>query len=97
MNNLAAFEKLDRLRAMAKSKPGTSGFSGADLAAIQMAVDVLDFIVDADRNHNGDLVVCDVDCDKTPKMLGVGSSAEYYGETAFECFIRGAYEVKQKG
>ncbi len=96
-NNSEAFEKLDRLKAMAKSKPGTSGFSRADLAAIQMAVDVLEFIVDADRLHDGDLEMFDVESDETPKMLCVGGSEEYYGETCFECFIRGAFVLREVG
>lgn len=85
-----AIKNLDRLKAMAKKKPGTSGFSREDLAAIKMAVDVLELLVDADRCHNGDLEMHDVDSNETPKMLCVGGSEEYYGETCFDCFVHGA-------
>jgi hypothetical protein len=90
MSNSEALKNLDRLKAMAKKKPGTSGFSRENLAAIQMAVDVLELIIDADRCHSGDLEMHDVDSEETPKMLCVGGSEEYYGETCFECFINGA-------
>ena len=42
MSNEAAFDRLARLRAMSKKKPGTSGFSRAEIEAIQMAVDICD-------------------------------------------------------
>ena len=90
MANSDAFEKLDKLRAMAKKRPGTSGFSRAELSAIQLAVDVLEFLIDTDRMHNGDLEMYDIESDETPKMLCVGGSEEYYGETCFECFVKAA-------
>ena len=97
MENSEAFKNLNRLKAMAKKKPGTSGFSRENLAAIQMAVNVLEFIVDADRCHSGDLEMHDVDSEETPKMLCVGGSEEYYGETCFECFINGAEFLAEIG
>lgn len=39
-------EQIKRLRKMAASKPGTSGFSRDDLAALKMAVKTLDSIAD---------------------------------------------------
>lgn len=90
MNGVAAFENLHILRKMAKSRPGTSGFSRSDLAAIQMAVDILELLVDADRRHNGDLEMHYVDDKETPKMLCIGGVDEHYGETCFECFAKAA-------
>ena len=90
MDQSEALENLDRLKAMAKKKPGTSGFSRENLAAIQMAVDVLELIIDADRCHSGDLETYNINSDETPKMLCVGGSEEYYGKTCFECFINAA-------
>lgn len=104
MGNSLAFDRLERLRAMAKSRPGTPGFSRKDLEAIQMAVDVLELLVDTDRRHNGDLEMYDVDVLDAygnvdsgiePKMLCVGGSDEHYGETCFECFVKGAEALRQ--
>lgn len=39
-------QQIERLRKMAASKPGTSGFSREDLAALKMAVKTLDSIAD---------------------------------------------------
>ena len=95
MGNFAAFDNLDRLRAMARSKAGTSGFSKLDLLALQMAVDICDLLIDADRHHNGDLEMHDVDDEETPKMLCIGGDDEHYGETCFECFVKGAEALRQ--
>jgi hypothetical protein len=89
-----AFDKLDRLRAMTAKGQQTWDLSPKDVAAIQMAVDVLELLVHADRSHNGDLEMYDVDDAETPKMLCVGSSDEHYGETAFECFVKGAESLR---
>ena len=95
MSNQAAFDRLDRLRAMSKKKPGTSGFSRAEIEAIQMAVDILDLLVDVDRSHGGDLEMYDVDDKDTPKMLCIGGSDEHYGETCFECFVNAAKALER--
>ena len=89
-----AFDKLDRLRAMTAKWQQTWDLSPKDVAAIQMAVDVLELLVHADRSHNGDLEMYDVDSVETPKMLCVGSEDEHYGETAFECFVNGAEALR---
>jgi len=89
-NSNVAFDKLFRLREMTYKRPGTSGFSRSDIEAIQMAVDVLDLLVDIDRNHNGDLEMFDVDDEESPKMLCIGGHDEHYGETCFECFVKAA-------
>lgn len=95
MANNEALAKLDRLRDMAKKRAGTSGFSRLDLAALQMAVDVLELIVDADRSHGGDMETHDIDSKSSPKVLCVGMTDEYYGETAFECFVEGGESLRK--
>ena len=95
MGNSLAFDRLDRLRAMAEDNGGTWDLSPNDKAAIQLAVDVLELLVDADRRHNGDLEMYDVDDKETPKMLCVGGNDEHYGETCFECFVKGAIALRQ--
>jgi hypothetical protein len=95
MGNFAAFDNLDRLRTMAKSKAGTSGFSKLDLLALQMAVGICELLIDADRRHNGDLEMHDVDDQEKPKMLCVGGREEHYGGTCFDCFVKGAEALRQ--
>ena len=82
-----ASSKLDRLRGMVTKGQQTWDLSPKDVQAIQMAVDVLELLVHAARQHAGHLEMYDVDNEETPKMLCVGMSDEHYGETAFECFI----------
>lgn len=89
-----AFERLERLRAMIQPGQQTWDLSERDVQAIRMAVGVIEVIIDADRNHEGHLETYDVDSVENPKMLQVGRS-EFYGETAFECFLRAWFEVKQ--
>ena len=82
-----SFDRLDRLRAMVTKGQQTWDLSPKDVQAIQMAVDVLELLVHADRQHDGHLEMYDVDDQETPKMLCVGADDEHYGETAFECFV----------
>ena len=82
-----SFDKLDRMRAMVRKGQQTWDLSPKDVQAIQMAVDVLELLVHADREHSGHLEMYDVDNAETPKMLCIGMSDEHYGETAFECFV----------
>lgn len=89
------FDNLDRLRAMAAKDQQTWDLSPNDVLAIDMAVGILELIVHADREHNGDLEMYDVDDDETPKMLSVGMRHEFYGETAFECFAKGAEQLRK--
>lgn len=100
-----AFAHLDELRSMAKMRPGTSGFSRSQLAAIKMAVEIIELIVLADREHNGDLEMHDVDVlDEhgnidsgiEPKMLCVGGVNEFYGSTALDCFLKASREMRKQ-
>lgn len=90
----SAFDKLDRLRGMVTKGQQTWDLSQKDVEAIQMAVDVLELLIHADRQHDGDLEMYDVNDEKTPKMLCIGSSDEHYGETAFECFVAGGAALR---
>lgn len=82
-----SFDKLSRLEAMVSKNQQTWDLSTNDVSAIQMAVDVLNLLIHADREHAGHLEMYDVDDKETPKMLCIGASDEHYGETAFECFV----------
>jgi len=90
MSNQAAFDRLDRLRKMSQERPGTSGFSRYDIEAIQMAVDVLDLLVYADRSHEGNLIMLHTADSAKPKTLVIGRNEKHYGETCFECFVKAA-------
>jgi len=89
-----AFDKLDRLRAMTAPRQQTWDLSPKDVAAIQMAVDILELIEKADRLHEGDLETFDADSDGEPKMLLIGADNEFYGESTFECFVKASKEMK---
>ena len=94
MSNQAAFDRLDRLRKMSQERPGTSGYSRADLEAIQMAVDVLDLLVYTDRSHEGNLIMLHTADSTKPKTLVIGRNEKHYGETCFECFVKAAKNLQ---
>ncbi len=80
---------------MAQKQGGTSGFSKLDLLAIQMAVDICELLIDADRRHNGDLEMYDVDDEETPKMLCVVATLSTMVSRVLNVLLKGAEALRR--
>lgn len=98
-NTADALEKLETLRFLAEGQLVDSQLTKEHLAAIRLAVDILDVIVHVDHTDNSQLTTMIMGAaGGTHVVLQAGPRFcdRYSGDTAFECFVNAGEILRKK-